>query len=215
MKFQKMQLDHKAIEYIKTILKEMKMDVFFDIKNLNEGSVFTYLPLNVGKNLVNKFDHGGIVKVPEKKIHVDGGYFVKVPDNAFKYLAEEIYIYINSDKNNICFQRSGWWKKDDKCVKEQINKFPLYFYNHYTYDFLLESYSRNKIRNFLDMDFRHTFGVMTKINKKMSFLTKDRQDISKEDMQFFIDHIQKLFVVAYDGEGFIIWEKSKHIPPTP
>lgn len=209
MKFKKIQLDNKAIDYVKTILKEMKIDDIFESVNFSKGQVYTYLPLNVKREAINKFEQGGILPEPDEKIYVEGGYFVKVPTDIYICLAEEIYRFLNANSKNICILRTGWAKKSDEFLKSFKELVPMHFYNNFVYDFIIRVQSADRLQGILKrlMESRYTFGLMTKKNSEMKFLKQERKDCSDEDMNFFIDNIEKLFVVAYDGEGFIIWEK--------
>jgi len=50
-------------------------------------------------------------------------------------------------------------------------------------------------------------GIMTRFAPM--FLPKNRQQISLEDMNYFFENIQKLFVACYDGEGCLMWDVQR------
>lgn len=198
-------LGNEANSYINEILQEgntLSQHIIRKI-NIQNGRVKTFSPsiCNNSKNY-NEFYYGGIsADVPEPK---------KIRQNDIEaHLAMLVKTFISENLSNVCIIENSLANKNDAWVKNIGSN--LLFFNDEVYHFLSS-------KNFKGDDILKTItqaksipvfiGYFASIPEKIliRFNSKPSIEISIEEIGTIANGIQKIFVGAYDGEGYLIWE---------
>lgn len=247
--YKKIDLNHKAIEYIENTLaikrniegtlvdRSTLAGLLLQKVNLSSGKTYTYLPTYVTEESIYLFDSGGKIKINEKEIiHlslndennlkesglgeglVDAAKFVgqyhgipsvriePVPNTDF-WLTKVISEFLISDKNSICIFEDVMAKATDAWLAKR--KSQIFTYNNEVYHFGKNA-SKKSINNTLKhakTTYPPMVGILTNFNIG-NITIKDSDEITLDILKIFVENIKGIIIEAYDGEGYVIWEKE-------
>ncbi len=200
-----------ALKYFEGELNEVNAlsNSLLKIEELKNGKFFTLLPDNANLDKIHDFKIGGILpQLPIEKQIINGkiSLFSWISD-INKELAELILKKVNSSDNLICVF-------DDVSGNTPIDKNHPCFSDNYSVFYEDEVYyiiKENNISFNLICDcfrastsFWHSLAIITKanINTFNKFLTK-------EIINEVCLKTELIMVGAYDGEGYVFWEKTQ------
>lgn len=208
-------LSHKGSLYIKEMLSKEGIWGEIIIKNctLENGKVITYLPEGKNSKELEDFMHGGkLPRNPNDYVYLtqeDGTQVLMNPKtNLDKYISSVIEGIISIDRNKICIFEDILAKSSDPSIKNL--KTPFWFCKdkvfHYklggeTQEFSVKDILSSAVNAYL------TWGAITSFRDE-SELPEIKGELSEKILRGFAKRVEKIFVSAYDGEGYLIWEKD-------
>lgn len=156
------------------------------------GEIITYIPDSAKKNIdINLLEGGGIAS----------------RDKSINCIAAYIFEYLEKSENGICIFEDSTCTPDDNFPGDLLKY--VYFYNEEVYCVLTNENLDLKliikaIREFEQPNyFLVVLAQIPTINK--SFLL-DRS-LKKDDFKNITKAAEKIIISAYDGEGYLVWEK--------
>ena len=203
----------EAINYIEDCLKNGKSlseNILKCIKFFN-GKVLTYLPENIKNQEAIKFDLGGKFDSfykNKKKISLFGIKMEKII-NCDMFLVNEITSFLKISADNICVIENTLETPEDPGVKKSNSR--LFFYNNQVFYFLIhDDIDNNNIHKTIKESFSIPIfiGTMTSYPENFDIVTLNRKYISEDILKLLAERTEKIFVGAYDGEGYLIWSKK-------
>jgi hypothetical protein len=209
-KYPKRELGNDSINYIQdclhhgsTISKKVLKKI-----NFNKGIFFTFLPLNVTEKEALKFDIGGKLVGSNKKIEIDSDLFMIEKPNCNLNLADEIRDHLQQKTENICVIENYLAKPDDPWLNRATSN--LFFFEEEVYHLLLSNDAdKDIILNTISesSSIPIFIGFMTSIDPNIQKYIGCKQYIKEEILTIMADRAEKIFVGAYDGEGYLIWSQ--------
>lgn len=211
----RVKLNGQAVKYIKQqlLLGNSLAHQLLKLQNLDSGNVITYLPQNVTAKRITNFNEP-ILKKPSKKMHrqivaKDGSKWTVVPKpNMDESLVNLIIEYLAENKNKVCIFEDALLRSTDPWVTKADTH--LVFYNNEVYHIILNHKSEKKqilqiIRRARSWLF---IGVLTSID--MEAVQKQKKGfIAIDDIYILAKETKKIIIGAYDGEGYLIWNKNE------
>lgn len=177
-----------------------------NVIDFKSGYFFTLLPQDANIGRLYEFKTGLILPQFPEESYTNGrkGTFTRIP-NLYEEIADAILNEIKS-KNLCCIFDDVTRYPDDKNIFELFRDHG-FSYGKEVYYFL----DKNTASQKLIMDclrksksFWHSLCILT---KNLS-LSQNNKDLSLELIKKICLNTHKLLVEAYDGEGYIFWEKS-------
>jgi hypothetical protein len=215
-KLRELTLGIEAVEYIKTRLSNGKTLAHYllKIQNIDSGSITTFLPSDVSMEQANKFQYGGVLPpTPKSKWRYftadDGRKYVMAPTpREMRYLVKTIKDFLRIDESRLCIMEDALAKPNDPCVSRLKSRLLFFrdevYYIVYHSD-IKPSYIRNTIE---EAESIPTFiGAFTSLPKEGNVFS-DRQKISEDTLRVLAERTEKIFIGAYDGEGYLIWSTA-------
>ncbi len=175
--------------------------------NFKNGNFFTLLPSDANFVEINHFNSGGILQqLPEEKEFINGKWstYTWIP-NIRNEIAQMIRDEIESKNEIFCMFDNVSGTASDIYYTNYFDAQPL-FYEKEVYFFLrsnnisLELVSKCLKASF---SFWHSLGLFTTCD--IPILSKT---INLEQIQDVCLKTQLFFIGAYDGEGYVFWEKT-------
>jgi hypothetical protein len=209
-KFPKRELGNDSINYIQDCLRygSTISKNALKKKDFNKGKFFTYLPLNVTEKEALQFNIGGKIVISNKKIKFDSDLSMTEKPNCNFNMVEEIKGHLLQKTENICVLENYLARPKDPClIKSQSH---LFFYREEVYH-LLSSNDAEKdvILNAISesSSIPIFIGFMTSIEQSIQKSIGWMQYIKEEFLTIMAERTVKIFVGAYDGEGYLIWSQ--------
>jgi len=201
----------KTLDYFKDRMNggNCLNNILLENIDLNKGSFFVLLPKKHNHNHLYDFKYGGIL--PSNPIE---DIYITSLNSTFKgekinSIAIEIASYIHKI---ITFNNNFTCIFDDVNSTYSENDYDPVFLSHGVH-YKKEVYyvvtkagsSAELIHKCLRYSnaFWHSLGVI--IDKKIDFIKKE---ISLQNLQDICENVKIIFVGAYDGEGYVFWEKD-------
>jgi len=230
--YKKIVLDDRAVKYIAG-----KLDDLSNIKNydngkddtvkfegkvlaklilesvdLKQGAIYAILPNKIPLKQVYKFENGGIISLSDadraNTTLIEGGVMVPTPNN-FSRLYPVIKEHLKANAQNICIFIDAMSNADDKCMQEEQTDLFTFQNNVYWYVTAANA-EEDKIKtargNSSDA-WIGFLGVLTSA-EKIEIPPFDKRELTAEELEAFAKNTNKIVISAYDGESFLIWEKS-------
>ncbi|MFA5794789.1 MAG: hypothetical protein WC980_06960 [Candidatus Brocadiia bacterium] len=228
--YKKIVLNEKALEFITSVLYDLaniknygngKNDpvkfegkilakLISDSVNLKQGTIYTILPGGTSLDQVYSFEYGGVLPQLNKEqdiiMHIKG-LKIPRPDN-FIQLYSIIEEYLKKDEENICIFIDAMRNADDKgSLKERTDSFT--FQNNIYRYITPTNAEENKIETMVKAfgsGWRAFTGILTKADK-IDTPPFNKMEITLKKLEILAKNTSKIIINAYDGEGFLIWEK--------
>lgn len=193
---------HDDLDDVNMLSKEL-----LNLLNFKNGNFFTLLPNNANLERINEFKWGGILQsnpIQEYTINGNTAYY-SIKNSITDQLIPTILNEIKSNNQLSCFldNVSGSSNENYYIYFSDIN--PL-FYQEEVYFFI----TRNNISIELilkclrrSFSFWHSLCVFTKANLNGLYKT-----ITLEKIKEICLKTELVMIGAYDGEGYVFWEKS-------
>ncbi len=177
---------------------------FLKKMNFSSGNFFTILPDNAKFEQIEDLKNGGILPPAGPCLPIDNGSgtYQAVP-NTKEALVDFVKDFLNQNSFNYCIGEDVLRGPTDKIVKQSAEKFLLY--NNEIY-YLLDM--QNSIDEIEDVIWKsnalyHMFFVLTNGSHNYTGFLR------YEDFDLIYSNVNYIIGSAYDGESYIIWEKTK------
>lgn len=178
--------------------------------NLLEGILFTFLPKDFIEVDVINFQHGGKFKGGKKRIKIDADLYMVEKPNLDRQLAEIILDHLQKSSENVCIIEDHLSEPEDPCLSKLSSK--MFFYKNEVYHFL--SHQDIDHRTIIDTisaaySIPIFIGFMTSLPIKCQKIFKYDQYILEDILNTLVTKLKGIFIVIFDGEGYLIWSKEK------
>lgn len=211
MKVYKYVLDYESTRvFLSTSLKDANQlsEKLVETINLEIGSFFTLLPDGADLERLYEFESGGILPqnpkiVTYSKEGLSSSY--SITPTIREALSEIISNIIQHRKSLFCVF-DDIIRNPNEALSCRLSKNCKYVYGNEVYYILSEeSASVKNIAIGLDYSdaFWHSLGIIT--NAKLSL---DSCELTEEIFVKICLNVQMFFVGAYDGEGYVFWERN-------
>lgn len=190
----KFELDIRAKDYIINKLKngkELSQEILLKHPQI-EGNYYTYLPKNINEDDLYSFV-GGMKHLNYELIE--------------EYFHKEAEEFLSHQNSIIVFEDSLLEKKDYLNLGQKTKQL---FYQDNVFHFLLSD--QNHFKN-IETTFRGSSNSWQNLfffsSLPQGLILKDKEELSKEMIEILAHNAVKVFVDAYDLDGFISWEFKK------
>jgi hypothetical protein len=198
----------KHLSYGLTISKYI-----LNLLNLDEGQVVTGLPEDTAIEKLYDFEHGGILASELKTMPIyrvqdkNGKYFTmqRVP-RAFPFVLDTVNRFLKGGVSRLLILEDANAKSTDPVIQKYGS--PIWTFQSEVYHLVFGIPSNEEIKSTINKsDSLWTLvGFMTSLPKEEHFPLK--KEISLETIEMLAENTQKILVGAYDGEGFLIWQRE-------
>jgi hypothetical protein len=173
--------------------------------NFHNGSFFTLLPDNANLENIYDFPFGGILKGSERVYNTPFSNAWSVPNIDIE-LSEFIHKYLLKNLMNFAVFEHVIAKPEDPRLK--INDITIAIFKDQVYYVAFKKTSTDLIEKIVRKTGRvwHFLAVLTQGNIPSKLTEKDFDTIC--------ENLSYVIAGAYDGEGYIIWEKNGIKEPT-
>ncbi|MCH9634056.1 MAG: hypothetical protein S4CHLAM7_07940 [Chlamydiae bacterium] len=185
---EKIKLDFdKAFAYFKDNLEGTNSLCDYLMNHLKNGSFFTYLPDFTDKNAIYNFKLGGIAK---GLIAEFPNFLVSLINSKKKasYIFDALGMTYDKEMEDPIFHQYGRYIDDE-----------VYFYiskKNANLETLKECYYRSHA-------IWHSVCIL--VNDEIQEIPNT--EISNKELQLIYEKIEMIFVLAYDAESYVVWEK--------
>lgn len=176
--------------------------------DLQSGDVITYLPQGASVVDAKDFESGGKLPQPPQSQWKRGEGAIVIPTPTTRpHLVSLIDEYLSTSER-VCILENATASRGDEWLKQtQVN---VSFFGDEVYHLLIGSCPRPTI----DLAIRKgqslfTFvGALTSLPGGVLPLTIDRADLDLGALRSLAEQTERIFVGAYDGEGYVIWRRA-------
>lgn len=182
--------------------------------DLNTGQVATGMPEDMVWGKLYDFDHGGILASESKSIPIkrmeteDGKHFVmkRIP-RAFSFTLDTVERFLRDDVKNILILENANARPTDPVLKR--SKSTILTFHNEVYHLIIGKPSKEDIRrSIVESESLWTLvGFMTSLPTEADF--PSTKELSLDMIGLLAENTQKILIGAYDGEGFLIWQRGK------
>jgi hypothetical protein len=211
----KFHLNSGALEYIIECLEHGHTLARFllETQDLLSGTVFTFADQNINPGQLMDFKRGGIVPANGVRRYIsanDGSrYLMVAKSNTVNELTSVTRDYLRAHPSNICIFEDPLASSSDPL--DFSFEIDCLIYNEEVYYSLERSDSENdKVLNTInEANSSLLIGVMTKSPEFFVQPSNNKKNITVSNLESFAAKAEIIVVGAYDGEGFLIWNKSE------
>lgn len=211
-------LGPEATEYIRKCLDDRNTLARYLLQKLDlgRGRVVTFLPSDVTAEAAKQFTTGGKLPMPPESqwryAEGEGSKWTMVPiPDTDSYLVAIIEAFLSAKEGRVCIFEDALSRPNDPILSRSAARL-LTFHNE-VYHFLSgravkSSQIRQTIRQAKSIPL--FIGALTSVPEKSSFSHKARKITitSDERLRGLAARSEKIVVGAYDGEGYLIWNKT-------
>ena len=176
--------------------------------DLSKGYFYTFLPTNAKLNKIYDFNYGEILFNPHPQIirkeigHKDFiGFSIQTLDDFLCYF---IYMTLNKNKSKRCIihDYNSSYKDKDYLLSEEV--FILKSHDEVYYLLNNEHLERKNILEIIRRAnvYWYMLGIITK------GIELKNNELSTSNLTSLYEGLEMIFTSAYDGEGYIFWEKK-------
>lgn len=214
MTLKRIHLGNSGLQYIASILASgpTLMRELLNQVDLNSGSVYTLLPENINLDEASQFKIGGKIPVtpdsdPPYFFENEGTRRVATP---VVNLTGELCQFIASailNSNCTCVIEDFLALKRDFDLQNISTSETLFYEQEVYYKIGRSKKIKNQVESIIKRSWRvpHSAGILTSINKDIF----NQQNLNLKSLQAIAAETFTIFVGAYDGEGFIVWEVNR------
>jgi hypothetical protein len=210
------ELGLEAIKYIEKCLGSGNKlsQALLKVCDFKKGRVITVLPGFVNYEYINDFEVGILPKTLEAEARNATAEYgshwtsVMVPEpSIISWLSTEVCRFLKAAATRLCIFENTLAKAGDSWISKE--KPQIFTFNEEVYHFLLNQDAENeKIRDTIRSAECPLFiGVMTSLPSERSF-PQSGQEVSLEDLEVLAEGTEKIVVGAYDGDGYLIWNRD-------
>lgn len=189
----------EANEYIRACLARGKTlsHYLLELCNLDNGSAVTYLPNDFDEIALNQFDIGGII---QKNTNLK-----KIMPETDLWLANRIHSFLTAGDSNICIFENALAKPNDQWLA--LRNTQIFTFQDEVYHYLLHRDTEKELieKTIRDATTYLFIGIMSCV-KDITPFQQHANVITASELKFFAEKTKKIFVGAYDSEGYLIWE---------
>lgn len=203
-----------AIKYIKESLNNEKNLSKYILKNIRieDGTTTSLIPIGIERITMNELE-GGIfhnVKIISTSTAVEAEKDRIDTYNIYNHLLISIKKFIKTNVNNICIIQAFNAEPTFKYLANRVST--MLTFNEEVYFAITEKDDFDdrieKTLRMADSDI-YFIGAMIHLPDSSNNKYLNERELSAEDFELLTLNIEKIFVGAYDGEGFLIWDKNK------
>lgn len=198
-----------AKEYVVGELEDVNIlsSQLLNLLNFDNGKFFVLLPHNANLEDLYNFKNGGILQqFPKEKQFINGrlSTYSWIPDINIE-LSELILKEIESRKNLCCMIDKVTGEASETCYKTYFQANPLFYDNEVYFLIQKENASNDLILKCLkaSTSFWHSLGIFSNADFTDIFKTINLEKINEVCLK-----TELVMVGAYDGEGYVFWEKN-------
>lgn len=211
--YKEINLRPEVIAYIKECLAEGHTLAKYLLQrdDLDSGRVITFIPqeIDVRDEEVNNPKYGRLFPEPPPETHIKipGGKMVLIP-NTDTILMQIIQKFLSTGEGRVCVLEDALARPHDPSLSSADTR--IVIFNSEVYHVLLSSDAEDNelilqtIRRASSWLF---IGAMTSILREGDFFLEAGK-ITSEKLKVLAERIEKIVVGAYDGEGYLIWERK-------
>jgi len=187
----------KALEYLKHNLEDLNALSIAICKHIRfeEGQFYTYLSKNVTLAQLHGFKWGGIAG--QSKFEIEKMAFQKLSSDKELFgifdSFEETY---DPDSDDLLFEKVG--------VHYQNEVYYVVSQAECSFEIMEKCFKESSI-------IWHALCVLSKVN----FSKRKDQSILESEITDFAKGAEKILLGAYDGEGYLCWEKASYTKKNP
>jgi|JI10StandDraft_1071094.scaffolds.fasta_scaffold03269_11 hypothetical protein len=205
-----------ALEYFLDNLREtnaLSSKIIERIK-LESGTFFTLLPASADLTKKNQFEQGGILLQYSEEKYADDetkGTYCRIPTIQTE-VSHYIYEKIDKKSSQLIFDDVVSYANDSK-LPDLFHRFGFEYNNEIYYILNEKECCAKNIEACLEKSngFWHSLCVITKRSQGDSISNA----LTDKKLDEICEGSDLLILGAYDGEGYIFWEKSKGIKSAP
>jgi len=196
----------QAFKYLKEqLVSDKTLSSFLSQQDIESGKVYTFVPESTSEEQLYNFEVGGLY--PSEKKFVNGTWLSKVINEAKPLVEKIIEDYLSANHGNYCvFEECNGtpnspWVINSKIEYVYIGDEMYYFFNR-----------ENNINEKLKQAFLHSGGwyflcVLSSLRPYDYNKIEAFHEISPMLIEAIAHNTTAFFVDAYDGEGYLMWEK--------
>jgi hypothetical protein len=198
-----------SFEYVKSQLKLGKsLSECIEKMSIDQGEIFSFVPVGISEKNLYSFNIGGIYP-SDHDLFINKQPIVPVRNDARKSIGDEIEKCLGESVSNCCIFEDPLSTPKDKWVTSSGIKY-VQLNNDMFYFFDSKNIVKKDIDEAWDASEAHVFLCAL---GKLNFSEHDRfasfKVISIKDLELFVESIMSFVVKAYDGEGYLMWQKEK------
>lgn len=201
----------EAIEYIRYILEGGKTLSSYLLQNhdLDKGKVIACLPEGVSDKEAKEFEVGGKLNVPPQSMKYKPRTIAYPIPNTDSYLAGIVQSFLITKERRLCILEDATRRPDDPIITP-VDDLMFAVENEVYYMLSVkEAENKEKVARTINVanSLWHFVCVMTSFPKGGTLLS-DVKNIKVNDLKILADRAEKIAIGAYDGEGYLIWERK-------
>ena len=206
-------LGREALDYVTYCLQNGKTLAKFllDRRDLDQGIVSTFLPPAVPLDEINQFHRGGKFPTPPEAewIRTRDSVIVPIPIND-SHLVERVRRFLLAGRDSFCIMEDFNARPTDSCLRRRSTSFVTF--RDEVYVFLSSASCGNgpierALKETRSIPF--SLGTLTSTPADGSIILGDKMDLTVGQLRALAERTEMLFVGAYDGEGYLIWDKPR------
>lgn len=189
-----------SLEQANTLSDELLKNVRFE-----HGLFYTFLPNHAEFKSIYNFKLGGILKQNLENIDSNESGYSVIPTIRSE-LTEILVRIIKEDKDLTCIFDDINASSKEMFLNDVFHPYRWIYDEEIYLIFNSLSISEDKVLYGMQQSqaFWHSLCVLTKIN----FESKSNRNLSLADIQKVCLNIHLIIVGAYDGEGYVVWERD-------
>jgi hypothetical protein len=207
--FREYKLDYLAIEYIKGNIH--KYGLSFGAKLLQQidfatGEVTTFAPVNINdkENRLEQFEYGHLLNSLPQKVR-EASLHDNIQADFDLWLAPMVQQHLESSRNALCVFTDIDVKPNHPIVKHSFMR-PIIFQNEVYFLLTKEHSTMEDIDTaFCEVGSWSLVCALT-LHSELDELTQ-KSNLGLQDLNILTTNVQKVIVMAYDGEGYLVWHK--------
>lgn len=194
-----------AIEYFNENISYGKTLTQLFLKNFNieDGNLYVFIPANINSKKIENFTWSFSSQPHLSKENCE------TPDSTLpceQAIQDEICKFLDQGKNNICIFEDSNAKPQDLFLKKLTPKTPVLFFEDKEVYYPILNQHSNTVSTTMQMASSWlTIALLTSLTDGEG-LTSEKNKISSEELAILADRVEKVILVAFDGEGFLLWE---------
>lgn len=175
--------------------------------NLDDGEVFALVPQGVSEKSLYEFENGGLYKEAVQSLS-HAFNLIPIQNEARPFIIDLIYNYIEGNENNCCLLEETIGSLSDTWVKKSKIEF-VYLRDEMFYYFDIKNNEIEKIKEALKKsESYYSLFALSSYNNEEDSKHRPIGEIRPEFLEEFVSNIVSFFVRAYDGEGYLMWNRS-------
>ncbi|HEV2826949.1 MAG TPA: hypothetical protein VGW76_05050 [Pyrinomonadaceae bacterium] len=203
--FKKIELGSEGVEYVKrqltlghTLAKSLLAS-----HDIGTGRVFTILPASTDDAAAKDFESGG--KLPSLFSPNDNDSNLEPVPNTDSYLVDQVRTFLHEGNDRACVFEDASAAPGDPYLRNIETRISTM--NQEVYHLLCPAdISNDKILKTIRLARSWLFiGVMT---YSSTDLCSGREPLTLQELTWLAQRAEKIVIGAYDGEGYLTWEKS-------
>jgi len=177
--------------------------------SLLEGKVFTYVPENTPSELLYRFETSGIYPF-ERSLLQNIPALVPVQNDARPVVMEDILKYLHENKEHCCLFEEPVGRPSDPWVKNSKMKY-VHLNDEMYYFFDKDPKSEEVKDAFRTSDGYYFLCVLSSLRIDDQCGFSPFNSLNSDRLKDFASNVVSFFVRAYDGEGYLQWDKRAQV----